>query len=348
MERNKSLDIAKGILIILLVVHHIVDVGVRINALDNNVLNFVSEIQHPLILCYFMPAFFIISGICSNFDMGFRAFIKKQFKYLILPAISFTSINFFIYFFSGDEVNYIKQIGGLFIYGGEYWFLVALFLSKVICYLIFHITSRNLYKLLILIILSLGGVLIYNYDIPNLFVLDQTLDLCVYLGLGHLYKEKLINVTNSCLLKCLGLYIIIVLIFLINEVKLPYVTYGFGTTPLTWPIHLLLSVSGTIIIIGISKQIRHSNLLNYLGKNSLYIYLTQWIVINSLISLFMQILIDNTIIYSSIIFVSIIVVTLSVGAFISKIFNDTQLCMLVGKKRIVFTDAKVQNTPPGH
>lgn len=64
MGRIASLDIAKGILITMLVVSHIGFVGVTNVGIENKVLNLIGYMQRPLIVCYFMPAFFFIT-VCA-------------------------------------------------------------------------------------------------------------------------------------------------------------------------------------------------------------------------------------------------------------------------------------------
>ena len=106
MKRDRLLDFAKGILISMLVLHHIVDVGYRMNHIDNNVLLFMNNIQKPLITCYFIPAFFLITGMVSNFSRPFGPFVFSQFKILLLPAIVFT-ILFHPFYWGGGIIQYI-------------------------------------------------------------------------------------------------------------------------------------------------------------------------------------------------------------------------------------------------
>ena len=102
--RDSSIDMAKGILIAMLIFHHIVDVCAQLDV-SNIVISAMRSIQKQMIVCYFMPAFFMITGICSNFNKPFVPFVKNQIKSLLIPAVSFILL-FHIY--QGDT---IRQLG---------------------------------------------------------------------------------------------------------------------------------------------------------------------------------------------------------------------------------------------
>lgn len=190
INRDRSLDMAKGLLIAMLVFHHIVDVGYRMNRIDNEVLRFMFNIQKPLITCYFMPAFFIISGMVSNFKRPFRPFIYNQFKTLLIPAISFTVI-FHPFFWEGySSIHY--DLLELFEKGGMFWFLIALFFAKCIFYIMRKLFSKDYLLIITLLILSIIGTIINQYDMfPNYLMNRHVLDLTLFLGLGHIFKEKI-------------------------------------------------------------------------------------------------------------------------------------------------------------
>ena len=65
-NRDVSLDMVTGWLIICLVFHHISDIGLyKVGYEDNVVLNLIEQIGNPLYARYFMQAFFVITGLCS-------------------------------------------------------------------------------------------------------------------------------------------------------------------------------------------------------------------------------------------------------------------------------------------
>ena len=66
MPRISYIDIAKGILISLLVLHHLIWTSVTFVKVPNDFLNTLYELQMPLFVGYFIQAFFVISGFCTN------------------------------------------------------------------------------------------------------------------------------------------------------------------------------------------------------------------------------------------------------------------------------------------
>lgn len=76
-ERNKWLDIAKGITIILMVVGH--------SSIPERASNFI--------YAFHMPLFFIASGWCTNWDKdGLILFIRRKSKSLLIPFVIYSCI----------------------------------------------------------------------------------------------------------------------------------------------------------------------------------------------------------------------------------------------------------------
>lgn len=66
-NRIPFIDIAKGIMIILLIFHHLPQVSKTLLGLENETLESLDGLKY--IYCtFFMQAFFVITGYCSNFD----------------------------------------------------------------------------------------------------------------------------------------------------------------------------------------------------------------------------------------------------------------------------------------
>ena len=85
-ERLHYIDIAKGLLILLVVYDHLPDMYLYSLKLHNNYISELNNWQWIYKL-FFMPAFFAITGMCSNFDKTFIPFLVNNFKSLIVPNI---------------------------------------------------------------------------------------------------------------------------------------------------------------------------------------------------------------------------------------------------------------------
>lgn len=81
--RLHYVDVAKGILILLLLVSHF---GISVNRIGMDGACFACIYYLcPFFWPFFMEGFFFISGYCSHFDVDALTFLKKQVKGLVVP-----------------------------------------------------------------------------------------------------------------------------------------------------------------------------------------------------------------------------------------------------------------------
>ena len=130
-ERLHWIDIAKGLMIIGMILNHIPNftskAGFGFNAPWWLIGHFYGV--------FTMQTFFLLSGYTSNFNIGFKPFLVKLCKGLLIPYFSFTILFKFIgILFLGEGI--FEQIGdeNMFFLLEGFWFLSALFLAKLILY----------------------------------------------------------------------------------------------------------------------------------------------------------------------------------------------------------------------
>lgn len=85
MNRLHYIDIAKGILILCLLVSHF---GIALE--KNNVgTQFFAPILYfvPMFSVFFMQCFFIITGYCSNLNISGKSYFEKLSRQLIVPYV---------------------------------------------------------------------------------------------------------------------------------------------------------------------------------------------------------------------------------------------------------------------
>ena len=73
-DRIKYIDIAKGILIICVILGHITGIGMEYGGINNSYFEHTGYLLSTLYVPFYMQAFFFISGYTSNFDKPFRPF----------------------------------------------------------------------------------------------------------------------------------------------------------------------------------------------------------------------------------------------------------------------------------
>lgn len=116
MERNKQVDIIRGVAILLVVLEH------ALGTSDN----FFAKI----ILSFHMPVFFILSGYLAHEKItgNFGAVIKKKIKRLLIPQLTLAILSLLYNFFIGKLVLHTATAEELSIFYCffRWWFLFVM------------------------------------------------------------------------------------------------------------------------------------------------------------------------------------------------------------------------------
>ncbi len=324
-KRDPSIDILKGVLITLLIVHHVHDFGHRSMGIDSTALDFIQLVQRPLILCYFMQTFFLITGMCSNYDKPVKTFIINQVKLLVVPAAVFS----FIWEMTSGIDN-VKHSALHVLKGGSYWFLTAMFFAKIIYYVLHKKITNNKIIFGILIVLSFCGTLLNELDLfKNYYWHRQIFDLSIFIAIGNIFKCKLINTEMGLI--CFCIYVVVcALCYAIYGAEIPYVTGGFGTSIDGWLFHLILATCGSIAVLNACKSIKSSKLLEYAGKQSLVIYVFHGLFLSYFLKAFAPLLSKGG---GVSFFYAVIIITSVLGncLFVAYVFDNTKLKVFFGK-----------------
>lgn len=129
-SRLHWIDISKGILILLVVFHHLPQVVLSKG--QECVFWQAYDDLKSYYACFFMASFFILSGYVSNFDKRFPRFIWDSFKGIIIPVLSINTIKIIITsIYSGTSVcNSCLTIIKLFaLLGGRLVLLGAIYIT---------------------------------------------------------------------------------------------------------------------------------------------------------------------------------------------------------------------------
>lgn len=166
----ESIDMLKGITIILVVIGHAVQGVVSSQHLTINTEYNSIFILKQIIYGFHMPLFFIIAGLFIN------SWIKRSFKEAILQKIFRLMVPYFIWSaitaiamqFADCYTNYGLGIRDFLLSPikpfSQYWFLYVLFFIHIIYYILLNIKilNGNFIFLVISIILYLLNLLIYS------------------------------------------------------------------------------------------------------------------------------------------------------------------------------------------
>lgn len=271
-QRERWLDISKGIGIILVVMGHS---------------------GHPIshyLFWFHMPLFFVISGYLHkplNSISAFPRFIQKKFKQLIVPYICFGAFINIFYLFAEQDINsmlfnFLKIIYGgqvLTGYFGVFWFVTCLFLTQILFSLLLVVSNNNKIKLSFFIIFSY--VIAHFYiTIPELIVknmiwnADVVLIAIVFYGLGYIFKNQINIVIKNKVTIYLALFLALFFILLDRTNKINFIMDLKAQIFTPYFLDLIIPVIFIILILAISYKIQNlkvATIFEKLGVSSLTI-----------------------------------------------------------------------------
>lgn len=280
-NRIEYIDLAKGICIILVVFNHI---------------HKTFDAPYMLADCFKMfrmPLYFFLSGLFFKKYEGLVGFIKRKTNKLLIPFFFFfiTSLLFvnIISILSGGKLK--LQLLYSFIYPEFFpnfpiWFLLCLFELNLLFYLIYLISQKfGNYNVLVMTILSvfIGLVGYYLGHIKlNLYMFtDSAMSALPFFYTGYVTRKystilqpnrmDKFNIPISCVL------------FLITFIFAKHIDYSTNTfTDVTFLTVYGCGLAGVFSVIFLSKTINYLPYISYLGKYSIILLCTHFIIVTYL------------------------------------------------------------------
>lgn len=256
MKRNPSIDVIKGILIILVIIGHMLLGGV-----DDNLARYI-------IYSFHMPVFMFISGYLLNIDtlrsQTMKDFLSKYWRrYLKEWSIAWLVYTTAFLLYTGPTIKHLL----LNIYNPYYhlWFIPSLFLMIILIRIVFKSVKSDW----LAYVLLLGfGVLLFNlssyYDISQAY----NCRLLPFLVLGVISRYYSGQVSHGwwiLVLLCVYLSLIISIFFSVENPMWFYRSY------IQLPLCALFCI--LICLPMLKSSSLHNGILEYIGRHSLRIYL---------------------------------------------------------------------------
>lgn len=283
-NRLDFLDVAKGILIITVVISH-----------SNS---FLAQYMY----WFHMPAFFFISGVLFKEDFN----IKDQLTKFFIPYFLFSLIDIFLGFltypqdmsFKNFILYFYRHIYSGKAIGGVFWFIPILFFTK----LIFNVLKKNFRNVYIAILIIGLYTIAHVYSIRcipetiveindsyyKLWDFDVLPLALTYYAIGY-YLKNFIYILNSKIAFLISLIASLIYIKLNSSIGFYYylnMKFSYFKFPI---LDLLVPALFTSLIISFSYTVKdYVKLLKYAGKNSLiimYLHKPIAILISSKISI---------------------------------------------------------------
>ena len=273
--RNHTIDILRGVTIILIVFGHIT----RTNWLNQYIWSF------------HIPVFFVLSGFLYTPDKfaTFGAFIMRKFNGLIMPYFFFGVLTYLYWLFAesrlkGTDLSALEQLLGLF-YGSRYknfldfngplWFIPCLFTMEIVFFFIEKL-KRLLAIFIVCVVLFMFGVISKNLCPWLPFGICAASIGIIFYGVGYLLrplKQKIeegkIWVSAHKIQTIMGIAIFVGLQVLLT----PYSKANLARLEIGNPfIYIGMACLGIFIYWLVSVLIGKSKLFEWIGKNTLVIF----------------------------------------------------------------------------
>ena len=332
-QRITYIDVAKGILILFVVYGHIYGHAKYLNFASVDWIRQSCNFFIP----FYMPCFFVITGFCSSFKKPFLKFIWQSFKSIILPGITLSLMLIVMGLNASTIMDLAKEI---ILYGGQYWFLTSLFLARIIYWLISKYLKKSCLKTIACVLsFILGFVVSLIYNGREFWWFVHSLLLLPYLGFGQLLKNyelryikmySLVYGITFILTALLSHYGILRIDFYYHE---PGISQDLLNVNLSMLVSLIvLSLFGSLFVLGISKVINSSGILEYLGKNSLVIYCVHGAILGVVLHKIDEFLLSIDSEFSCVLSILIAyIITVVFSCTIAFVLNKKYLKALIGK-----------------
>ena len=279
-NRIAYIDISKGILICCLLYGHMM-----IFARERGIDDAAMDAMHKGIKLYagfFMQSFFIITGFCSSFKRGFGDFLWRNVKTLLIPAVILVVLANYIQELVFDHQLSLAPIANLagWITFGAPWFILTMFFAKVVYWGISRMSMK--WQVIIIAALYLLGIALNIIDVvPNYLYHRHTLLMLPYLFLGQLCRQYYETVSKwlpyIALFGAISILGQFVVSQFVDSYSIPVHDFNISINR-TFPIHIVNAVTGTAVVLWLSKAISKSKFFETLGKGTLLIYLWNGLV----------------------------------------------------------------------
>lgn len=334
--RLRYIDVAKGILILFVIYNHTGNLAAA-QGIDNETINFIPQTR--FFVPFFMPAFFVIAGMCSNYHKRFKDFVVSNAKALLIPAVTLLFVRILVRFLFTGTLSRL-ELGGIvspaFIVNLGYynWFLTALFTTKLLFYGILHVLIDFKKRAALLVLLHLVGVVLYNEKgdgivFYNFYFYQHALLYCLYIEIGYELTKN--NQNSPGLIINAVIFFVVYICYLLMARRVPSVTSDPYLPIVDVIPHLLMSVCGSMMLMELSRKIKSCSFLEDFGKHSLVIYCLHFQFMFSYYQIFKEQLNTMGVHYTITALVIMYIFTAYGCLWFSKLLNTRQLKWILGK-----------------
>lgn len=275
MNRYRYLDIARGIGLMLVIISHSCGLSY-------------------MLINYYIPLFFIISGYIYRPGRSYGENIARKAKRLLIPYFGYNIFLLLFYVVMGrtldetkksalgilysrcclyDTTQFQENIFWLDIANGAMWYLTAFFAACVVYYLVIDrcLSSRKFFIGCCVVFVAVTMALA---ELPVLlpWSIDVACVAALFMIFGTLLGRAEFFEKNWNILWVLGVFVVYVFLSLINPgINMSLREYGiYGEFSV--PFFIAIGVSGSILCVWIAKLVENifvGRFLEYVGQNTI-------------------------------------------------------------------------------
>ena len=264
VKRDNSIDIAKGITMLMVIWMHCTN-----NLPKVSELNFISS----FISVMYMPCFFLISGFFIK-NEPYKSFLSKKIKTLLWPLLFVYVLSFvFALTISHVRPDWLKNevcFWNIFrsenFTNGPIWFLSALFLALNITHFILRLPNVWIKWIIALSVCATGFYWrsFSEWRLPLFF--DTGLTAVGFVFAGSYIRKIMNGIDNTWML--LGLTFVCYVSTLFIRVGCSMQSNAYSGNLLMF---IIAATAGSTAVLALSKCINHNQVLQYIGRNSLIV-----------------------------------------------------------------------------
>ena len=332
-DRLHYIDVAKGILIVLVVIHHIPQIIKGQVGISDGFWAGVGFLN-IFYASWFMPAFFFLSGMCSNFDRQFPDFLRRNVKSLLIPAVVLPIVGTWLLHLAQLDLHpssYLHlDLRRIVLYGSWCWFLPALFVARLVYWTIHHWLQGSAGRIIACLTLLVVACALKQFDVvPNFWMHRHALAMVLYIALGQCCRQHPIR---DCYYYIGGgLFLLLTLVLQLGHFHYCWITNAFRVEVVQIPLHLALCLTGICLVMTIARLISSNALLELLGRNSLYIYVFQYMFLQMLIGRLHDVIADANMLACCLLLMLFIAATLAASLLFSWIMHRPYLRYCIGE-----------------
>lgn len=322
MNRLHYIDIAKGILILCLLVSHF---GIALE--KNNVgTQFFAPILYfvPMFSVFFMQCFFIITGYCSNLNISGKSYFEKLSRQLIVPYVSLGFLN--------GLASHVLMPDGFHGFFTCFWFLNALVISKTIVWGLKRTIRKDGYVLLVSLFLLILGVVLNEYDIGHdYFDFRKGLIATFFVALGQMLRNS--SAFSDFLRKGWLIYPLVMLACYAFHYQwnLPLQDASIKVSLLQIPLFLALTVLGSVTTLTLAKNVKKLPAIEFFGRNSIIVYCLHFPYLCMIARQLLVRIVPSNYFVGGVMFCLTFILELIILSLIIKLLNIYPLSILIGK-----------------